>query len=302
VPAPLKRLLLPVWNGGHRLAWRIGEVIGAVRHRRWEWCSVCGWFGPMLYRRWVIPPKLEQLWGLSPAVADALARKESLDCFWCGAKLRARRLALAVLETIPVKDPPRCRSLREWVKSPVAQQLRVAEINIIEGVHEELCTLRECAYSEFREGDAPGSTVNGVRAEDLTRLTYEDGSFHLVLTSETLEHVPDFDLALREIFRVLKPGGWHIFTVPLLPGVETTFARAEVDASGGVVHRATPICHPGGDAGYPVFTEFGADFLEILQRAGFEADVLFGPVSERDVAQVYRCRKSGVIESPARAF
>ena len=63
----------------------------------------------------------------------------------------------------------------------------------------------------------PGSIVDGFRSEDLTRLTYSDASFDLVLTSETLEHVPDLEAALREIRRVLVPGGRHIFTIPQLP-------------------------------------------------------------------------------------
>ena len=49
-------------------------------------------------------------------------------------------------------------------------------------------------------------------------------SFDLVLTSETLEHVPDLAAASREIRRVLVPGGRHIFTIPLLPDVPRTFA------------------------------------------------------------------------------
>jgi len=40
-----------------------------------------------------------------------------------------------------------------------------------------------------------------------------------------------------------------------------------------------------------VFTEFGADFPAILQEAGFEVSVHFGPTSEDDLAQVYVCRK-----------
>ena len=61
-----------------------------------------------------------------------------------------------------------------------------------------------------------------------------------------------------------------------------------------MVHHAPPICHPGGDVGYPVFHEFGDDCLDIFRRAGFEAEVAFGPPTEDDLAQVYICRKMGV--------
>lgn len=289
IPAQLKRVILPFWNRGHQLAWRFGEYAGAVHHRRFGHCSVCGRFGPWLYRRRVIPPKLQQLWGMSPRVADAMAHKESDDCSWCGAKLRCRRLAEVILSTFTT-DPP-ASSIREWVKSDQIQGLRVAEINRIDGLHEELRALAGHEYSEFLPGVEPGSTVDGTRCEDLTRLTYPDASFDLVLTSETLEHIPDLDAALGEIHRVLAPGGLQIFTIPTLPVVARTFPRARLGPDGTVETLARPIFHPGGDTGYPVFTEFGADFPDILKSHGFSTTVHFGPIRDDDVAQVYACRR-----------
>ena len=139
----------------------------------------------------------------------------------------------------------------------------------------------------------PGEIVAGTRSEDLTSLTYPDDNFDLVLTSETLEHVPNLAAALKEIARVLLPGGRHIFTVPQLPGVSKTFARIEPRPDGTLEHCAPPICHPGGDVGYPVFTEFGSDLPEILRQAGFEVNVYFGPASSDDLAQVYVCQRPG---------
>jgi SAM-dependent methyltransferase len=245
----------------------------------------------MLYRRRVIPPKLEEVWGLTPRLAEALARKESSDCSCCGAKLRIRRLAEVMLELYPAGNPPApARSIREWVDRPQSRALRIAEINLIDGLHAELSRLPGHAYSEFLERAPGGAVLDGVRREDLTRLTYADASFDIVLTSETLEHVAGLNAALGEIRRVLKPGGRHVFTIPLLPGVVRTFARAVIE-DGRLVQRAPAIAHPGGDVGYPVFTEFGADFPDLLRAAGFELEVRFGPVREDDLAQVYVCRR-----------
>src|SRR5262249_34113808 len=127
----------------------------------------------------------------------------------------------------------------------------------------------------------------------LTRLTYPDGCFDLVLTSETLEHVPDLDAALRELRRVLAPGGRHVFTIPLLPQTPKTFPRMVVLPDGTVEDLAPRIAHPGGDWGYPVFTEFGADFPEQLREARFEVAVFFGPTRDDDLAQVYACSVPG---------
>jgi SAM-dependent methyltransferase len=289
---PFKPLLLPLWNGGHWLAWRAGLYLDALWHRRIERCDVCGRMAPMLYWRGVIPPRLEELWELSPRLAEALARKESSACALCGAKLRARRLARALLDAYPVGDPPApAPSIAAWDGHPEARALRVAEINVIEGLYDPLRRLPGLAFSEYREGATPGQVVEGVRCEDLTRLTYPNRAFDVVLTSETLEHVPDLGAALAEIRRVLAPGGRHLFTVPLRPDVPSTFARAVVIPDGTIEHRARPIRHPGGDVGYPVFTEFDADLPDLLREAGFEVEVRFGPTTEDDLGQVFVCRK-----------
>jgi SAM-dependent methyltransferase len=284
--------VLPFWNRGHRFAWRLGEFLDAIGHRRFEHCDVCGRSGPMLYRRWIIPPRLVELWGISERQAAAFARKESSTCAWCRANLRARRIARVLLDHYPVGQPPiAARSIAAWVRAPEARALRLAEVNRIEGLHDVLRIFPHFAASDFTPGAAPGAIVNGVRNEDLTCLTYPDDSFDLLLTSETLEHVPNLDAALREIRRVLVPGGRHICTVPLLPGVPSTFARTAVRRDGQLEHIAPPILHPEGDAGYLVFTEFGADFPEILRRAGFDVTVAFGPPTDDDLAQVFISRK-----------
>jgi SAM-dependent methyltransferase len=291
IPPWLKRLLAPCWNAAHRSGWLAYDYLNAFGHGHFERCVVCGRFAAMLYRRRVIPRRLEELWGLSPRLAEALARKESCDCASCGAKLRGRRLARALLSLYPVGDPPApARSLADWVEHAEVRSLRVAEINRIDGLHDQLRRLPGFATSDYQPGAAPGVAVDGVRSEDLTNLTYPDGCFDLLLTSETLEHVPDLDAALRQTRRVLIPGGRHLFTVPVLPETPATFARAIARPDGTVEDLAPRIAHPGGDWGYPVFTEFGRDLPELLRRAGFEVDLYFGPTRVDDLAQVYVCR------------
>ncbi|QEH33082.1 hypothetical protein OJF2_15790 [Aquisphaera giovannonii] len=295
IPKSLKRILVPAWNEGHRLGWLVRDHAGAVLSGRWARCSVCGRVRPMIYRRRVVPEKLAERWGLTPRLAKALARKESSDCAGCGAKLRARRIASVLLETFPIGSPPApARSLAEWVRSPEAARMRIAEINRIDGIHGALSHLPGFASSDYHPGAPPGAIVEGVRSEDLTRLTYPDASFDLVLTSESLEHVPDLGAALRGIRRVLAPGGLHIFTVPVLPDEPKTFRRAELRPDGSIKHLAASIHHPGGDVGYLVFTEFGADLPEVLKRAGFDLTVHYGPVREDDLTQVYVCRWMGL--------
>jgi SAM-dependent methyltransferase len=60
-------------------------------------------------------------------------------------------------------------------------------------------------------GQLPGLLLN--RASIYT-LPYADGTFDAVIASEILEHLDDDVAGLREIWRVLKPGGVVAITVP----------------------------------------------------------------------------------------
>jgi hypothetical protein len=52
-------------------------------------------------------------------------------------------------------------------------------------------------------------------ALDITSLDLDDASFDAVICSHVLEHVPDDAAAMRELHRILRPGGWAIVMVPV---------------------------------------------------------------------------------------
>lgn len=54
------------------------------------------------------------------------------------------------------------------------------------------------------------------RKEDLTALSFDDGSFDLVYASHVLEHILNDEAAIREIRRVLSPGGIAVLPVPIV--------------------------------------------------------------------------------------
>ena len=61
-----------------------------------------------------------------------------------------------------------------------------------------------------RNGQALGLDVTG-RTADAEELPFDDAEFDLVIGHAVLHHIPDLDLAFREILRVLKPGGRFVF-------------------------------------------------------------------------------------------
>lgn len=61
-----------------------------------------------------------------------------------------------------------------------------------------------------RNAGGLGFEVEG-RVADAESLPYPDASFDLVVGHAVLHHIPDVELALREVLRVLKPGGRFVF-------------------------------------------------------------------------------------------
>jgi SAM-dependent methyltransferase len=129
---------------------------------------------------------------------------------------------------------------------------------------------RSVALSEYFADVAPGGIRDGVRCEDVQRLTYADASFDVVTHTEVLEHVPDDARGFAELRRVLRPGGVMLFTVPMHGG-EHTVERATLRGN-DLVHLLPPVYHTDplrGHSGILAFRDYGKDILDRLGAAGF---------------------------------
>jgi predicted SAM-dependent methyltransferase/rubredoxin len=84
------------------------------------------------------------------------------------------------------------------------------------------------------------SSVVSYRSADLNRTDvddrvditdmkkYEDNRFDFIICSHVLEHVSDDRKAMRELFRVMKPGGRAIMMVPILLTLEEDYENPEI--------------------------------------------------------------------------
>jgi len=186
-------------------------------------------------------------------------------CSSCRASRRTRDLARVVAQ-LAAGEP--ARRLPEAL--PAMMGWRVFEAQAAGPLHERLRCLPGYVCSEYvPELAKPGSCAqSGLRCEDLERLSFTDAAFDLVVTQDVFEHVADPWRAFAEVWRVLAPGGRHVFTVPLNEGHPTT-ARVRFNASGRVdvlppVHHGDPV-HQGGSL---VVTDFGDDLPQLLTGRG----------------------------------
>lgn len=114
--------------------------------------------------------------------------------------------------------------------------------------------------------------ANGLRNEDCTNTSFEDGSLDGVLSFDVMEHIPGFEMAINEAFRILRPNGVFFWTAPFNINIEETSIRSKLLPDGTIEHLMEPIMH--GDPMNPsegilCFQVFGWDILEMMRRAGF---------------------------------
>ncbi len=139
----------------------------------------------------------------------------------------------------------------------------------------------------LRNGEKLGLDVAGKTA-DAESLPYPDEYFDLVCGHAVLHHIPDLDLAMAEILRVLKPGGRFVFA-------------GEPTARGDVVARklsqltwetATRVTSRG-----PLAERYGrpeAEVVEMEAEAALEAVVDIHTFDPGDLQDL--CERAGAVD------
>jgi SAM-dependent methyltransferase len=170
----------------------------------------------------------------------------------CGANLRYELLA---------------RSIDRFIGA--MPKLTVVELDPNSPLRPRLSLARSYTRTYWDPKCSVGSIeADGSRCEDITRLTFPDSSIDLIVSSEVLEHVPDIGAAGREIHRVLRPGGRHVFTVPTQNSPDSI--QRGVIENGTVRHLVEPEYHgdPLGKNGILAFWTFGWNLPKLLDGAG----------------------------------
>lgn len=202
-------------------------------------------------------------WELSESEVAYMNRQQGIRCKRCKANLRTMAIANAMMRYENYQG-----LFKDFVRTRRFSRKQVLEINQAGKLTQYLNQLHRHTLAEYPE-------------VDIQHLPYPDTSFDIVVHSDTLEHVPDPVLALKECHRVLKPDGYCIFTVPMIID-RMTRSRKDLPPS----HHGSET-ETGED--YLVQTEFGADAWKFAVEAGFSEVRIYS--LEYPAAQCLVCKK-----------
>lgn len=99
---------------------------------------------------------------------------------------------------------------------------------------------------------------------DVTDIQYPADSFDAVICNHVLEHVTDDRKAMREILRVLRPGGWALLQVPLDDSRAATFEDPSITAPRDRARIFGQFDH---------LRVYGRDYRQRLAEQGFDVTV-----------------------------
>lgn len=141
-----------------------------------------------------------------------------------------------------------------------------------------------------------GYTICGERMRDyadITRLPYENDKFDYILCNHVLEHIPDEQLALSELRRVLKPEGIAFLNVPIDETLTETLENPAYNTDALRLKYYGQCDH---------VRKYGLDYEKHLEDAGFHVTCItagnyfsskaiykYGLVPDE---RIYSCRKN----------
>jgi len=171
--------------------------------------------------------------------------RANAQCPNCGSLERHRLLYLYLRDRTPFFREP----------------LSVLHFSPEPGLRSQFQTLPLLTYrTSWYESDRPADYHL-----DLTRLTLPDASWDVLIAYHIFEHIPDDRAGMREMFRVLKPGGWAVLQVPVREGSTLENDPAvDTDAERNAVYGQSDHVRLYG----------WKDFADRLAAAGFDVEIV----------------------------
>jgi SAM-dependent methyltransferase len=139
--------------------------------------------------------------------------KRRAGCYNCGATDRERLVYTYLTEELRLFTTRDRRILHVAPEASLSRRLRK------HGFQQYVCG------DKFEPGyQYPNDVIN----LDILQLPYPDASFDIIICNHVLEHIQDDYAAMRELLRVLRPGGHAILQVPFAKHAAETYEDPSV--------------------------------------------------------------------------
>ncbi len=224
IPPAAKRAITSLRDArNQRLEKRLkGRLAQDVRY-----CNICGWRGQQFDRRY----------------NEIMRREEEIACPHCLSEPRQRALF---------------KYLREKLLSSYLYTMKRGSFLCLE-VSPDRSNPVEKALKNAVYISIDLEPSHAMFGMDLTKLTFTDNTFNLVVCPHVLEHIKDDQAAIAQIYRVLDEGGTALIQVPVGyyddPCGESTM---EFDPPPFYHHHRS----------------YGWDFKKKLEKAGFKVNII----------------------------
>lgn len=221
-------------------------------------------------------------------VVAARSRGDRVSCPVCGGSFRG----FAAFNRRPDARCPGCGALERhrllWAYLDRATDLFSRPQRVLHVAPEPFLRARLAAV--HGEGYVHGDVADPEHRVDVTDLPFADGSFDVVLCSHVFEHVPDDLRAMRELRRVLRPGGWAVLDAPVDEARAVTFEDGSITTAAGRRRAFKQWDH---------VRVYGRDYRDRLRAAGWVVELDPWQVEPHDASRfglrpgtdrVHRCR------------
>lgn len=216
-------------------------------------------------------------------------RGRGVECPCCGGSFR--RFKSYGAEKRSNALCPRCRSMERqrlaWLFLERETEFFTGDLRVLHFAPE--FWMRRCFSSmdniEYVSADLRSPLAS--LETDITDIVCDSASFDAVICIHVLEHVEDDMKAMRELYRVIRPGGWVLVQVPLDAGRASTFEDP------AAVSEKERLRLYGKEDHVRIY---GLDIGERLEAAGFAVDVrAYGRELGQAVRERYGLRENHIV-------
>jgi SAM-dependent methyltransferase len=221
-------------------------------------CNICGARSTLLYDFPNVKNRQEHMIGLL---------RETLQCRKCGSTMRNRCLADAALKVFD-----HALSIKELAANEKLD-LRILDTDSFSVMAQLLSHHKNYVRTSFIPDQPFGKELEENRYNvNLENITFADNSFDMILTSDVAEHIRDINAAHQEIYRVLKPGGVYIFTVPYDPASHAHHTLVDTSQQEDIFLVPKQLHGDPLTGGILAYRVFGQAIFKDLQDIGFSVE------------------------------